>query len=190
MVPAPGGRNTIHFNRQLQGNRPKLSLHESGRCNAAVDDGQEVSVFGRSLVGPVPGHIASITSFDPTRQPQVAKPKGFPNPDFVLQPSVPGSLATIVALHVCASEEDAKARHCRYWLTLRRPERTLLLGVSARIPEAPVEPQVAGVVVIGGWGPGSDDRPLTGVYVSTALDDDPSATMERRGINASYPGEP
>jgi hypothetical protein len=86
MIPGPGGTNKMNFTRQLRGTNPKMSLHESGRCNVVIqaDGAIPISLFGRPLIGSGDGHVASICSFDVTRQPTVEALRSIPKPDGIL----------------------------------------------------------------------------------------------------------
>jgi hypothetical protein len=167
-VPAPGESGTFDMSRQLRGTRqPKLSLHESGRTHGSLDVGDTPPVFGRPLTDPLCGHVATIFTTDVTGQPTVETPRGGPDLDVVFRPSIADSAAVNLALVIHASDDAAKANGAKCWLTLNRLtiSRPLVVGVHGRVPSLPA---VKGVVAFGGWGPGNDPRPLTGVYVTTA----------------------
>jgi hypothetical protein len=119
------------------------------------------------LTDPLCGHVATIFTTDVTGQPTVETPRGAPDLDVVFRPSIAGSAAVNLAIVIHASAAAAEANGAKCWLTLNRPtiSRPLVVGVHDRIPDLP---PVKGVVAFGGWGPGNDPRPLTGVYVTTA----------------------
>ena len=172
-VPAPGESGTFDMSRQLKGKKlAKLSLHESGRTHGSLDVGDTPPVFGRPLTDPLCGHIATIFTTDVTGQPTVETPRGAPDLDVVFRPSIVDSVAINLALVIHASDEAAKTNGAKCWLTLNRPtiSRPLVVGVHGRIPDLPPGD---GVVVFGGWGPGNDPRPLTGVYVTTDAEPGP-----------------
>jgi hypothetical protein len=182
-IPGPGGTSQTQVHRQFQGDNPKLSFHEHGRNHASVSGGATSPIWGRGLLSDADGHFATVTSFDVRGLPTVEAPrKSGSELDVVLLPSVAESYAVNVALYVCLTEEDA-ARLGKMWLTLQREgrPRPLYVAIGVRIPDPPTEAAEGGVVAFGGFGPGDDARPQTGVYVATAPQpiSEPLATFVR-----------
>jgi hypothetical protein len=79
------GASNFDYARQLEGDHPKLSLHEYGRCHASVGDKQTNPVWGRQLHHEGGGHIATIECCAPEGLPTIQHPSGPPEVDLVME---------------------------------------------------------------------------------------------------------
>jgi hypothetical protein len=167
MIPAPGQSNSVNFSRQLEGLPVRVSIHESGRCHAAAGTEKTQPAWGRSLFYDEIAHIATVLTGAPTTLPVASEARGGSHPDIVFTPGLDGYNSVHVPLFVCPDEATAK-QHVIY-VTLARPgkPRPLYLALGGRIDNMNLDSPEAGVVVMAGWGPGNDPRPLNGIFAVT-----------------------
>lgn len=167
-VPGPGQASTWDYSRQAVGTPVRVALHESGRCHAEAGGSRSEPTWGRSLFYPDIAHIASISCFEVNGLPTVDVPKGPPQLDVVMRHAGEEATACHVGLFVCPDEVERPWEKFR--ITFERPgrERPLYLAVSARETAEAPDNRDGGVLVVAGWGPGDDSRPVGGVYGVTS----------------------
>jgi hypothetical protein len=160
------GSSTFDFSRGIEGGSPKMSLHEFGRCHASVGGISTSPVWGRKLLDPSGGHIATIECVSHEGLPTVASPAGLPAPDLVVSSEGAEWHGVRIPILVYLKESDA-SRH-PFRLTMKRPFKpTLYVALHPYLSVVDPATSDGGVLVYAGWGPGPLDRPSTGVYVTT-----------------------
>jgi hypothetical protein len=168
-IPAPGQSGTWDYSRQASGTPVRVTLHESGRCHATAGGSSTPPVFGRPLQHDSRAHVATIVCFDLTGLPTIRQPRGGSTPDVLLLATDAEWTSLHIPLYVCPDPQSAAVAWMKMSVTMTRDNSTpLILGIGGRTGPESAEGLGSGVLVLAGWGPGNDDRPLTGIYGVTS----------------------
>ena len=167
-VPEHGQHNTWTYSRQLAGLPIRVTLHESGRCHASAGDRQTEPTWGRSLFYDEVAHVATISCFNVGGLPAVETLRGPPRLDVVFKSADLDWTAIHIPVFVCPDDSPAVWKRVAVRMTPDGRPRPLYLVLGGRLEQEPANNRDGGVLVVAGWGPGDDQRPLTGVYGITS----------------------
>lgn len=170
MPNADGPSSTWDYSQQLTGSRHlKLSLHDSGRTHAVVDDEETNPLFGPPMTGSEGGHVATIAVFSPSGL-ELTRPRtgSSSSTDLVLTCPTPDRwTSTHISLHICPTKESATKMH-RVVETVGFGGQPTWLGIWVRGgTDEPPEKAGPGIICIGGWGAPAPQTATTAVYAAS-----------------------
>ncbi|MGW0944510.1 hypothetical protein ACWD4O_18475 [Streptomyces sp. NPDC002623] len=182
---APNSTTEVQADRQRNAkfDELKMSLHGSGQTHVYVGPHHREyrlpPVTGRELHDPAGGHIATITSFDLTGLPLLARPLSTtpPDIDFVVPGPGEGTAHLKVVLYVGTDESAMRERYPflvnAHLIRFDRPGLPTPVFFGMHCPHVPgPRKNTPGVNVVGGWGPGAkQDQPIPVVSIWTTPDE-------------------